>query len=57
MKYEYECPACGNVLLITRSIHEKEGEYDCPNCSTILSRKWEAPPTHFRGSGWYSTDK
>lgn len=57
MKYEYECPACGNVLLVIRSIHDIEVEYDCPQCSTTLNRKWESPPTHFKGSGFYSTDK
>ena len=59
MKYEYECPACGNVLLVIRSIHDIAVEYDCPTkeCGTTLNRKWESPPTHFKGSGFYSTDK
>ena len=57
MKYEYECPNCGNILLVIRSIHDIELEYECPQCSSTLNRKWEAPPTHFKGSGFYSTDK
>jgi putative FmdB family regulatory protein len=57
MKYDYECPNCGNVLLIYRSIHDIEVEYDCPKCSTTLNRIWASPPAHFKGSGFYSTDK
>ena len=59
MKYEYECPACGNTLLIIRSIHDIEVEYDCPTkeCGTTLNRKWSVPPVHFKGQGFYSTDK
>lgn len=57
MKYEYECPNCGNVLSVIRSIHDIEVEYDCPQCSSTLKRVWLAPPAHFRGSGFYTTDK
>jgi len=57
MKYEYECPACGNVLHIFRSIHDIEVDYDCPQCSSTLSRKYETPAIQFRGGGFYSTDK
>ena len=59
MKYEYECPSCGNTLSIIRSINDIEIEYDCPTagCGTTLNRKWTTPSIHFRGSGFYSTDK
>lgn len=57
MSYDYECLNCGVILLIQRSIHEKEAEYECPQCSSILVRMWASPPAHFKGSGFYSTDK
>ena len=57
MKYEYECPACGNVLLIIRSIHDIEVDYDCPQCGSTVNRKYSSTPVHFRGSGFYTTDK
>lgn len=57
MKYEYECPDCGNVLHIIRSIHDIEVEYDCPQCGTTLGRKWSSPAVQFKGTGFYSTDK
>jgi len=56
MKYEYECPACGNVVLILRSIHDIEVDYDCPQCGSTVNRKYEAPAISFRGKGFYSTD-
>ena len=58
MKYEYECPACGNVVAIYRSINDIEVEYDCPNkeCGATMNRQWSSPAIHFRGSGFYSTD-
>ena len=59
MKYEYQCPACGNAVSIYRSIHDIEVDYDCPNkeCGTTLKRQWVSPPVQFLGKGWYSTDK
>lgn len=59
MKYEYSCPACGNVVAIYRPITDIEVEYDCPNneCGSTLNRKYEAPAITFRGKGFYTTDK
>jgi putative FmdB family regulatory protein len=58
VKYEYECPACGNVLLIIRSIHDIEVDYDCPTkgCGSTVNRKYEAPAISFKGKGFYTTD-
>ncbi len=56
MKYEYECPACGNVIFIERSIHDVEVDYDCPQCGSTVNRKYEAPAITFKGRGFYSTD-
>ena len=57
MKYEYECPGDGNVVVIERSIKDPELEYDCPECGTTLKRIYSPPPVSFKGSGFYSTDK
>ena len=56
MKYEYECPACRNVILILRSIHDVEVDYDCPECGSTVNRKYEAPAISFKGKGFYTTD-
>ena len=50
--YEYECPACGNVINIYRSFSDPELDYECPQCPTTLKRKWTATPAIFRGGGW-----
>jgi putative FmdB family regulatory protein len=59
MRYEYECPACGNIIEIERKITDTESIYDCPTpkCDSTLNRKYSAPAIEFRGKGWYSTDK
>lgn len=56
MRYEYECPGCGNVVEIERKISDPEGVYDCPQCSTTLNRKFTAVPVTFHGKGFYTTD-
>ena len=55
MIYEYECPACGNVIDIERKMSDPEGEYDCPTpkCETVLKRKFSAAPIQFKGRGFY----
>ena len=56
MRYEYECPGCGDVRIIERSIHEEEGTYICDNCDTEFKRKWLSAPVHFNAPGFYSRD-
>jgi len=57
MKYEYECPGDGDVVIIERSIKDPELEYDCRICGTQLKRKYSPPPVSFKGPGFYSTDR
>lgn len=56
MRYEYECPGCGNVVEIERKITDTESLYDCPECGTTLNRKYSVPGISFNASGFYSTD-
>lgn len=56
MRYEYECPGCGNVVEIERKITDTESLYDCPECGTTLNRKYSVPSISFNASGFYSTD-
>ena len=53
MIYEYECPACGNVVDIERKMSEPEGEYTCPICGSQLRRVFSAAPIQFKGKGFY----
>jgi len=44
---------------VYRSIHDIAPDYTCPSseCGATLRRQWEIPAIHFRGQGFYSTDK
>lgn len=53
--YEYECPGDEQVITITRSMTEPEGEYFCSTCGDKLRRIYNAPPVKFNASGFYST--
>lgn len=56
--YDYECPACGNVVEITRSANDSHLEYECPTetCTSMLVRKYSAVGIKFNGSGFYVND-
>ena len=58
MIYEYECPACGNVVEIERKMSDPESIYDCttPTCETTLNRKYTAP-VFKPAPGMYSYNK
>ena len=53
--YEYECPGDGEILLVTRSMTEPEGEYSCETCGGKLRRIFNAAPVKFNAGGFYST--
>lgn len=55
MRYEYECPGCGNVVEIERKISDPESIYDCPQCDTTLQRKYSVP-VFKPAPGMYSYD-
>lgn len=56
MTYDYECPKCGDVRTIERSINDPEDTYICTQCDTEFRRKWSAPLVVFNASGFYSVD-
>lgn len=53
--YEYECPADGELVMVTRPMSEPEGEYFCETCGDKLKRVFNAPPVKFNATGFYST--
>lgn len=54
--YEFKCPKCSEVT-------ETNCEYEdltvpvCEECGTLMIRTYSPPGIHFKGSGFYSTDK
>ena len=53
--YEYEYPADGELVMVTRPMSEPEGEYFCETCGDKLKRVFNAPPVKFNATGFYST--
>jgi putative FmdB family regulatory protein len=55
-RYDFYCADCQRESEVTRAFDD-EKEILCESCLVPLRRKYSAPPVHFRGSGFYSTDK
>jgi putative FmdB family regulatory protein len=50
--YEYKCPKCDMTMTVIRGIKEKERAPICVNDARELTRQYDAPPVHLKGSGW-----
>lgn len=55
-RYDYECEECGWLGEITRGFNDDK-EILCYDCDHPLTKKFSPTPVHFKGSGFYSTDK
>jgi putative FmdB family regulatory protein len=50
--YEYKCSTCGMTMTVIRGIKEKERAPICVNDAKELTRVYDAPPVHLKGTGW-----
>jgi putative FmdB family regulatory protein len=50
--YEYKCPKCAMTMTVIRSLKEKERAPICVNDAMELTRLYEPPPVHLKGTGW-----
>lgn len=57
MIYEYTCPSCHTTIYVERSIHSEASIPMCRDCQIEAQRNWDPAPVHFKGKGFYSTDK
>ena len=48
--YDFECKTCTKVMEVTDPTPPP-----CPSCANVMIRIWSPTPTHFKGSGFYST--
>lgn len=55
--YDYRCDGDKTLLSYTRTIQERDNPVACPNCGEDMRREYIATPVHFKGSGFYTTDK
>lgn len=54
--YVYYCSICGDKEVVQK-ITEKP-LHNCPDCGSMeFKKKFVAAGVHFKGSGFYSTDK
>lgn len=54
--YVYYCSLCGDKEVVQK-ITEKP-LHNCPDCGSMeFKKKFVAAGVHFKGSGFYSTDK
>ena len=55
-RYDYKCPACGNVFEVEHPMSERP-TITCPDCGEVAQRVFEASGIVFKGSGFYNTDQ
>jgi putative FmdB family regulatory protein len=53
--YEYKCKTCEHRFEIWQTVGEAPPP--CPECGAEVKKIFHAPPLHFKGSGFYVTDK
>lgn len=54
--YDYECPRCRLVLELQHPMSDSSPRY-CQDCESVLVKRIQAAPVHFKGAGFYRTDK
>ena len=55
--YAYKCGSCGDSQEQKRGFDESAPATMCGDCLVAMERVFSATPIHFKGSGFYSTDK
>ena len=53
-KYDYKCNTCHSQIEFERGFGEDRAPV-C--CGKLMERVWNSFSIHFKGSGFYSTDK
>jgi putative FmdB family regulatory protein len=51
--FDYKCEKCGNSKEVFGVSHKHTEKCDCGN---QMKKLWGAPPAHYKGSGFYTTD-
>ena len=54
--YDFKCTACDQVFEITRRSGESS-PVTCPACESAAKRVFTPVGVHFKGSGFYNTDR
>lgn len=56
--YVYKCSQCGKVKELHQPYDvEQRTEPVCHECREEMTRVWLPVGVHFKGDGWYATDK
>ena len=50
--YSYRCENCGAVYAARYSFDQDSSTHPCKECGGEGKKIYEAPPVHFKGSGW-----
>ena len=56
-RYEYKCPRCQISFEQNRGFDDDSPAPMCGDCLVGMEKVYGSTPVHFKGSGFYSTDK
>lgn len=55
--YVFECIPCKMVISQVRSVAQRDDVMRCTKCEAAMFRRLDFQGSHFKGEGFYSTDK
>ena len=55
--YDFRCPRCRISIEQTRGFDDDSPAPMCGDCLVGMEKVYGSTPVHFKGSGFYSTDK
>ena len=55
--YQFRCGRCGTQVESRREFEDDSPAPICGDCCQSMEKVYSATPIHFKGSGFYSTDK
>jgi putative FmdB family regulatory protein len=53
--YDFACPSCMHAFTVRQGFHD-DHVANCPRCDAEARRRFSAPATVFKGSGFYVND-
>jgi putative FmdB family regulatory protein len=55
--YDFQCPNCSTKVEQKRAIEAHTPAPMCGDCLVAMERVFSETPVHFKGAGFYSTDR
>ena len=55
--YDFQCPSCSGVIEVKRAMTDDSAGPTCGDCLVPMTKKFQATPAIFNGTGWAKVPK